>query len=112
MKRSRGFMGYVVVIATFLIIALLLNGGLGNDDNLRIEYPKLLELIQENRVEQVSPRELYPLLLQQTYTPDDPNAMVKTLALVERLSRSVKLLKLYCNLDPQAADAALEGLDK
>ena len=66
---------------------------------------------EENSVQPISPRELYPLLLQQTYTPDDPNAMVKTLALVERLSRSVKLLKLYCNLDPQAAHVALDGLD-
>ena len=66
---------------------------------------------EENSVQPISPRELYPLLLQQTYTPDDPNAMVKTLALVERLSRSVKLLKLYCNLDPQAAHVALDALD-
>ena len=29
MKKSRGFLGYVVVIATFLIIAVLLNGGFG-----------------------------------------------------------------------------------
>lgn len=66
----------------------------------------------ENRVDTISPREVFPLLLQQTYAPEDPAAMAKTLALVERLSRNVKLLKLYCNLDPQAAHAALEALNQ
>ena len=65
----------------------------------------------DNRVEPMTPRELYPLLLQQTYTPEDPEAMVRSLALVDRLSRNVKLLKLYCNLDPQAAHVALEALE-
>ena len=85
--------------------------GLGENTSAPLEAVYFLNRGEENRVEQVSPRELYPLLLQQTYTPDDPNAMVKTLALVERLSRSVKLLKLYCNLDHQAAHVALDGLD-
>ena len=65
----------------------------------------------ENRAEPISPRELFPLLLQQTYAPEDPAAMARTLALVERLSRNVKLLKLYCNLDPQAAHVARKALD-
>jgi hypothetical protein len=66
---------------------------------------------EDNRVEPVTPRELYPLLLQQTYTPEDPDAMVKTLALVEKLSRQVSLLKLYCNMDPEAAHVALQGTE-
>lgn len=65
----------------------------------------------DNRVEPMTPRELYPLLLQQTYTPEDPEAVVRSLALVDRLSRNVKLLKLYCNLDPQAAHVALDALE-
>ena len=65
----------------------------------------------DNRVEPMTPRELYPLLLQQTYTPENPEAMVRSLALVDWLSRNVKLLKLYCNLDPQAAHVALDALE-
>lgn len=65
---------------------------------------------EENRVESVTPRELYPLLLQQTYTPEDPEAMVKTLALVEQLSGQISLRKLYCNMDPEAAHVALSGI--
>jgi hypothetical protein len=66
---------------------------------------------ETNRVETMTARELYPLLLQQTYTPENPAAMAKTLALVERLSRNVQLLRLYCNMDPEAAQIARRGLN-
>lgn len=66
---------------------------------------------QVNRIAPVTPRELFPLLLQQTYSPEDPAAMVKTLALVERLSRKVQLLKLECNMDPEAAQVACGGIN-
>jgi hypothetical protein len=66
---------------------------------------------EENRVERVSSRELLPVLLQQTYSPEDPGAMVQTLALVERLSRNTRLYKLYCNMDPQAAVIACRDME-
>lgn len=66
---------------------------------------------QENRIDPISPRELFPLLLQQTYSPENPGAMVQTLALVERLSRKVQLLKLACNMDPEAAEVACRGIN-
>lgn len=65
----------------------------------------------ENRIEPVSSRELFPILLQQTYSPEDPDAMLQTLALVERLSRNVQLLRLYCNMDPEAAEVACRGIN-
>lgn len=65
---------------------------------------------EENRIEAVSPREALPMLLQQTYTPDDPQAMAKTLALVQQLSKNVAIYRLYCNMDPQAAITARDGM--
>lgn len=65
----------------------------------------------ENRVEMVSPREAFPTLLQQTYSPEGPENLRKTLALVERLSRTVPVYRLYCNMDPQAAEVAYAGID-
>ena len=55
MKRSRGLMGYVVVLATFLIIALLING-VGKSENKRIEYPQLLTMIERDEVKAVAIR--------------------------------------------------------
>ena len=65
---------------------------------------------KENCIESVSPREALPMLLQQTYTPDDPVAMARTLALVQQLSKSTGLYRLYCNMDPQAAVVAMHGI--
>lgn len=85
--------------------------GLGENMSAPLEAIYFLNRAADNRVERVSPRELYPLLLQQTYTPDDPAAMAKTLALVEQLSRNTGLLRLYCNMEPQAAVTAYQGID-
>ena len=65
---------------------------------------------EENRIEPISPREALPMLLQQTFTPEDPQAMVRTLALVQRLSKTTGLYRLYCNMDPQAAAVARDGM--
>ncbi len=57
MKRtSRGFMGYVVLISAFILIAVLMNGGFGFTENKRIEYPKLLEYIKNDQVASVAIR--------------------------------------------------------
>lgn len=65
---------------------------------------------EDNRLERVSAREMFPLLLQQTYAPEDPVAMACTLALVDKLSKQVGLFRLYCNMDPEAAEVACGGI--
>ena len=49
-------MGYFVLIATLLIIAILLNGGLNRTVSKRIEYPELLEAISNGEVGRVAIR--------------------------------------------------------
>ena len=49
-------MGYIVMIAVFLMIALLLNGGAGSPVNKRIEYPQLLNMIENGEVARVAVR--------------------------------------------------------
>jgi cell division protease FtsH len=55
-KTQRGMMGYVVLIAAFILIAVVLNGGFGQTVDRRIEYPKLLTAIEENKVAAVAIR--------------------------------------------------------
>ena len=64
----------------------------------------ILERAEENRIEPISAGEAYPMLLQQTYRPADPAALAKTLTLIDRLSRGVKLYRLGCNMDIRAAE--------
>ena len=55
-KSNRGFMGYVVMIGVFLLIALLLNGTMTGPESKRIEYSALLEMIDNNEVARVAIR--------------------------------------------------------
>ena len=55
-KTQRGLMGYMVLIAAFILIAVILNGGFGQTVDRRIEYPKLLEAIENNQVQAVAIR--------------------------------------------------------
>ncbi len=64
----------------------------------------------DNRIAPITAREAYPTLLQQVYRPPDPAAMEKTLALVDALGASVELYALACNMEPQAALTAWEGM--
>ena len=65
----------------------------------------------ENRIRRVTPREALPALLQQIYMPEEPRMLQQTLALADRLSKTVPVYRLYCNMDPQAAQVAYAGLE-
>ncbi len=54
-KVSRGLLGYLVMIAAFIFLVILLSGGM-NTVNRRIEYPDLLTLIEKGEVDRVSIR--------------------------------------------------------
>ncbi len=84
--------------------------GLGENISAPLKAIFFVTRGQENRVSPMTSRELLPLLLQQTYTPDDMAAMQKTLPLVLKLADSVQLFKLQCNMDPEAAETAFRSL--
>ena len=69
-----------------------------------------LERGTENRIVPVTRQQLYPLLLQQTYRPADRAAMQKTLLLLDRLAAATPLFRLQCNMSPEAAAVAYEGM--
>lgn len=54
-KVSRGLLGYVVMIAAFILLISVLSGGMGVSGK-RIEYPELLKMIENNQVDRVSIR--------------------------------------------------------
>ena len=55
-KTSRGVVGYVALLATLLMIAILLNGGLTQTVSKRIEYHELLNKIESGDVARVAIR--------------------------------------------------------
>ena len=50
------------------------------------------------------------MLLQQVYRPADMLKMSSTLSLVDRLADNVRLYRLGCNMDIEAAKVAYEGM--
>lgn len=63
-----------------------------------------------NRIEPISPGEALPLLLGQLYRPESPEGLRLTLELAQRIAERVKLRRLGCNMDPESAIIALEGM--
>jgi len=55
-KPSKSIAGYVILLGTILVIAILLNGGLNQTVSRRIEYPQLLSMISEGKVARVAIR--------------------------------------------------------
>ena len=56
-KSSRGWLSYVILLATFLIIATVLNSTISPTVSKRIEYPRLLEMIESGEVARVAIRD-------------------------------------------------------
>ena len=70
----------------------------------------ILERSTENHIRAITPSEALPMLLQQTYRPRDAAAMARTLSLVDRLAGAVKLWRLGCNMDIEAAEVAWNAM--
>lgn len=70
----------------------------------------ILERSVENHIHPISPKEAFPMLMQQSYRPEDAPRMLRTLALLERLQKTVPLYRLGCNMEQEAAEVAYRGM--
>ncbi len=70
----------------------------------------ILERAEENTIRRITAGEAYPMLLQQAYRPMDRMALNKTLTLIDRLAASVRLWRLGCNTEPEAAQVAFDAM--
>lgn len=64
----------------------------------------------ENHIEQITPAEMLPTLLQQTFRPTSTVGSMQVLSLLNALSQQVKFYSLHCNMEPEAAQVAYEGM--
>lgn len=65
---------------------------------------------KENEIRPISFSDIFPLIIAQTYRPADEESIKKTLELIKALGDNVKFYALKCNLDPDAARVAKEGM--
>ena len=70
----------------------------------------ILERGAENQIRPVTAQEALPMLLQQSQRPAEPGNMAKFLGLISDLTKKVGLFRLACNMDPEAALVAYNGM--
>lgn len=88
------------------------NGKHHLDSNINVPLDGIcvLERGQKNHIEKVRKEDVYAVLLQQTYRPNTPSDLQKTLALLDKLTFCVNLYKLSCNMEPDAARVSYEAI--
>ncbi len=72
----------------------------------------LLRRSEENRIVPADVQAHYPDLLRQIYLPREPQALARTLVLLDGILARVELYTLECNMEPAAALVSYRGMNK
>jgi hypothetical protein len=70
----------------------------------------ILERGERNEIVPISAGEAFPMLLQQCHRPSDAAGLSKTLCLLDQITQKTGLYRLKCNMDPEAAQVAYDGM--
>jgi len=65
-----------------------------------------LERGEDNEIHEITPHDIFPTLLQQTFHTSDPEVTLKVMDLLSRLAAHLRFYNLHCNMDPAAAKVA------
>lgn len=81
-------------------------------NNISVPLKAIIHLQRgaENHIEQITPAEMLPILLQQTFRPSTAQGTLQVMQLLDALSKQVKFYSLHCNMEPEAAQVAYEGM--
>lgn len=72
----------------------------------------ILERGAENSIERTTLSQVLPVLIQQSYRPNEKSELEKTLGLIGKLGSRIPLYRLKCNMLPEAALTAYNMLSK
>ena len=64
----------------------------------------------ENEIHPISAREALPRLMEQCYRPAEPGKILRTLELLDTMTKNVKFYSLHCNMHRSAAETAYRGM--
>jgi len=70
----------------------------------------VLERGEENKIFPLAERDAFNHVLVQIYRPGEGAEMIKTLSLADQLCKKVKMYRLECNMDIDAARVSYEGM--
>lgn len=83
---------------------------LGSNISVPLKALCILTRSDKNSIVRIDKSDAYAMLLQQVYRPKDLLQMANTLDLVDRLAENIKLYRLACNTDAEAAEVAYNGM--
>ncbi len=69
-----------------------------------------IERGESNSIEQISGKEFTEYVFGQVYMPTSTEGRISTLDMLDKMSKTVKIYKLKCNMDIQAAYVARDGM--
>ena len=75
---------------------------LSNHISVPLKAVCFLQRAEENSIHDITKPEALPMLIQQAYRPADPDTLVKTLRLIDRMN--VSFYQLSCNMEISAAE--------
>jgi hypothetical protein len=81
-------------------------------ENVRVKIKAICEIkrAKENRMEKLSPFEMFITIMNQTLRPKGEEDLDKLLKLIEKLLSKVKTFRLYCNVSIDAAKLSYNTL--
>ena len=82
----------------------------GRNEILPLEGICLLERDTYNHIQTITPKESVNRLLRQTYIPPRSGAMIKTISILDQISKGVRLYRLGCNMEPEAAEVSIGAM--
>lgn len=71
----------------------------------------ILERSNINHIELISKKDALTMLIQQSYRSNNSKNLVKIMFLIDKLGNHVKLYRLSCNMDKEAAIVAYKGMN-
>lgn len=70
----------------------------------------ILERDTKNHIGAVSPRDAWPMLMQQSSRPSDPAKLSQAMRLLDVLVAKTGIYRMGCNMEPEAAETAYRGM--
>lgn len=90
------------------------SGKHGLDENITVPLQGIciLERGKENRIEPIPVEEALPMLLHQSYCPLNEDKREEFESLVKNLAEKIPLWRMYCNMDPSAAEVSHKAMSE
>lgn len=70
----------------------------------------VLERGKTNEITELAPKDALPILVQQSYRPDNARTMLQLLKVIDKMAKNVKFYRLRCNMELEAAKLSYETM--